>query len=209
MKSIVRFITVSVLMLLSCSRKIPGTYNWSGNKIGPDIFRIELKSDNTFDYYGWSDVLGEDTINGTWYLNSDTLYLAMNKDYDKKFIRLQEGKIPIEEKQVLVLDEIDSSFLIGANVYINDVSDPLVVGPNGVLSMESSLIIKKISVNYLSHTDSVFVQNPDANKLEIYIDLMNRRQDKFFVNEKWLVQGRRLVPIIDGNELGKGIYKKE
>lgn len=204
----IRLIIVGVLVMLSCSRKIPGTYNWNGNKVGPDNFRIQLKSDNTFNYYGWSDVLGEDTIKGTWYLSDDTLHLV-KKNYDRKLIRLEESKIPIEEKQVLVLDESDSSFLIGANVYINNISDPLVVGPNGVLSMEPSLTIRKISVNYLSNTDTVFVQNPNANKFEIYIDLMSRRQEKFFVNEKWLVQGRQLVPVVDNNELGKGTYRKK
>lgn len=194
------------LLMYSCIKPI-GIYSWKGNKQSPDFYQLKLHADNTFTYYGWSDILGEDTIKGTWKLSKDTVNLAVqNKSKTPLITSIDRRNRTKGRFKVTVLDGMDSSYVLGSMVYLNNGEGQLVDSLGSVYSDKN---IDKIKVEYLSYLDSVIVQDTFNNHFVIYLDFKANEIDGFYVSPKWLKRGKKLIPLgRNGNKIKDGIYKK-
>ncbi len=185
----------------SCaSFKLPSTYVSERNKIGPDAFEITIKPDSTFSFVGWSDVLGEERINGKWSLYKDTLYFAVEPKQEKQYIRLTErGNKDLKGIRIKSIDERRNESLTGAEIYFNNNDKPYKLG------LEDEIFVKEqgldsIRVKYLEIDEFIAIKNPAANDFTIYINLDNKKLEVFKVNEKWVIKRRNLVPINNENK---------
>ena len=200
------FSALIISLCISCMRTA-GTYRWEGNKISPDSYQIKLNADHTYAYYGWSDIMGADTVRGTWKLSRDTLYLSYQKKKKKAFITsIAKKKLRKDSSKITLLDVSDNSFVLGSKVYLND-DDGQFVDSLGSVYKKGN--VEKVKVEYLSYLDSVIVQDTNSNHFEIYLDFKANALESFYVSPVWLKKGRRLIQVgTNGNKVKEGIYKK-
>jgi hypothetical protein len=73
-----------ILFISSCSKKLIGTYEYTGNCLGWGSEIIHLKENNEFEYISWGDLVGPDTIKGYYKKRINTLTLEPILPYEYK-----------------------------------------------------------------------------------------------------------------------------
>jgi hypothetical protein len=197
-------VVLCLIVLNSCSTiQVPCTYLYERNDEIPDAFQIDLKVNNNFEFIGWSDILGEEKINGKWVKNKDTLLLKANQIEESKLISVKEITNKTSQGTIIrLLDKNTNEPLYGAEVYLNNDNKPFILG------FEEKILITKRKINkfrikYLEIDELIKVKNPFASEFFIYLDLKNKKLEKFHLNEKWLIKGNSIIPITDNNYLNK------
>lgn len=206
-----KYLTFTLFILMgslcmSCMRTV-GIYNWVGNKTSPDFYQIKLNNDYTYAYYGWSDIMGADTVEGTWKVSKDTLYLNQKKKKKGRFIvSIDKKRSANNTSRVSILDVSDSTYVLGSKVYLNGDSGQFVDSSGMVYKKEE---IEKIKIEYLSYLDSILVRDKGGNYFNIYLNFKANELDRFYVNPTWLKRGSRLIQVgTDGNKIKGGVYRR-
>lgn len=191
---------ILILLLSGCfkNRYANGIYfsNFNG-KDNPDFLQISLKKDNTFEFYGWSDILGREIIKGNWNHKKDTIFLNKYEELHYNLIKVeQEYDESIDGVKIMILDKLDRFILYGSTIWVNDDNESFLIDKSGYLLLKKGDIYK-IKVKYFS-TDSIEV-NKSYNKYTILIDIMSRKLDYFYLSPKWILKGRKLIPLDKNN----------
>ena len=84
MKNFTLFILL-IILLSSCSKKLVGTYEYTGNCLGWGAQIIHLKNNNEFEHISWGDLIGPDTIKGYFKKKINSLTLEPILPYEYEF----------------------------------------------------------------------------------------------------------------------------
>jgi hypothetical protein len=208
LNKIVIFIICSVLC--SCSNLV-GTYYWGGNKIGPDAFKLSVKENNRFSFQTWSDILGSDTIHGTWTMKDDMLFLASDVKSNIDLINVKSSWVDSLSKSgsyLISLLNTDGDYLLGSEIIFNN-SYKIILLEETYFWIQ--IIPKTLDINYVNW--NLEIDNLDYEKynvFEIFIDLKSVKLNNFNLHSKWLKKGNRLIQIDDkGKIIEGGTYKKK
>jgi len=190
-----------VNLTTACSSiKIPASYYSESNKIGPDAFEITLNSDSTFLFVGWSDVLGENKINGKWTIKKDTLLLMQESQESNDFIKIiEKTNNELSGIRIKVLDENTNESLIGSEIYINNVETPYIIGLEDEIYIQNENI-RNLIVKYLHIDKYMTITNTKANDFSILINFNKIKLEVFHLNDKWLIKRGKLIPLNEKNE---------
>ena len=197
-------VIIFILFIVSCkTQKIAGRYIDHNNKIGPDKSEILLKKDGVFFYNSWSDILGKHTLRGKWVYAMDTIYLQADTLSIKPLLTKEES---IDENykgtKITVLDKTDNSPLVGAEVYVNNETQPYIVDTLGQVNFAKRKKIVTVKVHYLV-SESIHLENPVTNNdIVIYFNPNNMKINPIYLNDKWLFKNGKLIPLNeDGDQL--------
>ncbi len=196
------------VFMTSCST-IEGVYRWTGNKKSPDNFELALENSGDFRYIGWSDVLGSDTIYGSWKFKSDTLFLEKFKEDTLNWITLNKTSVDTIKDDFLIklLDE-NGEYLLGADLFIDQSKKSKVYNKEGYLKLDK--IPNTIKVNYLSMNfllDERDIAN--NNIISVNINFKEMDLDYFHITSKWLKSANKLIQLNENNmPIKNGVFKK-
>lgn len=162
----------AILILLgSCSpnKSLVGLYGECDKRGYFVCSRIELKSDSTFEYYIFFDVGGGHVLKGPWHkISNDTIVLntyeqpqILKTTYKGKINPDLKGKVRV---YIMHQDE-ELSFSI---VSINDGEQTIISDLNGLAEF-SSESVKNITYSYLGQEETIPIDNPNYNEVEISI----------------------------------------
>ena len=186
---------LSLLLLSSCStsKSVVGLYG----KYGKGYFactQLELKSDNTFEYFIFYDVGGGNVLKGTWKkISKDTIVINTYKQ--PKYLKTTySGETNQNLKGKIKIRISDKNGSLGfSNIYINDRTQIKVANSNGIAEFEVESI-KNIEYGFLSQEEKIKIDNPKYNEIEILIkDLDLNVIPEFITNEKIVVKRNKLL----------------
>jgi hypothetical protein len=190
----IKFIFI-LLITVSCStnKSVVGLYG----KCGKGYFtcsQIELKPDNTFEYFIFHDVGGGNVIKGTWKkISNDTIVINTYKQpeipkttYVGKINPNLIGKVKIRIS--------DKKGALGfTDVFINDREQLKVANNNGIAEFEVESI-KNIEYRFISHQEKIEIENPNYNEIDILIkDLDLNAVPEFITNEKIVFKRNKII----------------
>lgn len=201
--SFILYILFTLLFSSSC-RNLIGHYHWEGNWIGPNSANLKIKSNNTFTFRAWSDILGEDIIEGVWQKKRDTLIVLTKLPPEKdKFINFTEKfDDKIVGNKITIQDSFGDSTI--AFFYINDIKEGYLSLFENVVDVDS---IYKIKVESLSIVDSVSV-NPNNNDFTFSIE--HPVIENFItLSKKWKIKSGRLISLDDKSNERSDVYLKK
>ena len=196
-KKIVKYIKLILLLtfLSSCTtnKSIVGLYG----KCGKSYFactQIELKADNTFEYFIFMDVGGGNVIKGFWNnISNDTIVL---NTYNQPEISktTYKGKIKPELNGKVRIKITDKNGALGfASVEINDKELGIATNENGIAEFETESL-KNVHYSFLGQKETIKIDNSNYNDIEILIkDLDINAIPEFLTDYKILVKGNKLI----------------
>ena len=167
--------------------------------------QFELKKNKTFEYYSFMDVGGGYVLKGNWdYVNGDTLKLNtfeqpnITKTYfDGAFNSNLKNKIKIK------ISDYEGP-LEYFDIKINDGEFEERTDMNGICFFKVSEI-KNITftyyLSYSSRTETIVIDNPKINDVEIFVSDYDESDDFYFVDK--LVVATKEKIILDPNEKRK------
>lgn len=184
-----------ITFLSSCStnKSVVGLYG----KCGKSYFactQIELKTDNTFEYYIFYDVGGGSVLKGTWKrISNDTI--VINTFKQPQFPKTTYiGKVNPNLKGKVKIRISDKDGSLGAsNVFINDRAQIKVADENGIAEFQVNSI-KNIEYGFLSQSEKIEIDNPHYNEIEVLIkDLDLNAIPEFITNEKIIFKRNKII----------------
>ncbi|WP_298346999.1 hypothetical protein [uncultured Algibacter sp.] len=184
---------ITILSSCSTNKSVVGLYG----KCGKSYFactQIELKSDNTFEYYIFYDVGGGSVLQGTWKrISSDTI--VINTFKQPQFPKTTYiGKVNPNLKGKVKIRISDKDGSLGAsNVFINDRAQIKVADENGIAEFQVNSI-KNIEYGFLSLSEKIEIDNPNYNEIEVLIkDLDLNAIPEFITNEKIIFKRNKII----------------
>ncbi len=193
MKYIKLILVFTFLSSCTTNKSAIGLYG----KCGKNYFactQIELKSDNTFDYYIFYDVGGGSVLKGTWKrIANDTI--VINTFKQPQFPKTTYiGKVNPNSKGKVKIRISDKDGSLGAsNVFINDRAQIKVADENGVTEFLVNSI-KNIEYGFLSQSEKIQIDNPNYNEIEVLIkDLDLNAIPEFITNEKIIFKRNKII----------------
>jgi len=196
-KQIVKYIKLILLLtfLSSCTtnKSFVGLYG----KCGKSYFactQIELKADNTFEYFIFMDVGGGNVIKGTWNtISNDTIVL---NTYNQPEIlkTTYKGKINPELNGKVRIKISDKNGALGfVSVEINDKELGIATNENGIAEFETESL-KNVHYNFLGQNETIKIDDSNYNDIEILIkDLDINAIPEFLTDYKIVVKGNKLI----------------
>lgn len=155
--------------------------------------QILLKSDNTFEYFVFMDVGGKNTIKGNWVqIAKDSIKL--NTFVQPKTPQTSiKGSINPSRNNSIKIKLIDSALPIAsAYIVVNDQQNGKATNIEGIVELEVKEL-KKITYFYLGREETIIIDNPNYNEIEILIkDIDITGFPKYFTNQIILVQNQKL-----------------
>ena len=193
-----------LLFLSSCStnKSVVGLYG----KCGKSYFactQIELKSDNTFEYFIFYDVGGGNVLKGTWKrISNDTI--VINTYNQPEFPKTTYvGKINPDLNGEIKVRIIDKNGSLGyASVEINDKKQGKATDENGVAKFKADSI-KNVHYNFLGQNETIEIDNPKYNEIEIRIKDLDINAIPEYITDYKIAYKRNRI-IMDSSY----IYKK-
>ncbi|WP_299126258.1 hypothetical protein [uncultured Winogradskyella sp.] len=193
MKYIKLILAITFLSSCSANKSVVGLYG----KCGKSYFactQIELKSDNTFEYYIFYDVGGGSILKGTWKrISNDTI--VINTFKQPQFPKTTYiGKVNPNLKGKVKIRISDKDGPLGAsNVFINDRAQIKVANENGIAEFQVNSI-KNIEYGFLSQSEKIEIDNPNYNEIEVLIkDLDLNAIPEFITNEKIIFKRNKII----------------
>jgi hypothetical protein len=193
-----------LLFLSSCStnKSVVGLYG----KCGKSYFactQIELKSDNTFQYFIFYDVGGGSLLKGTWKrISNDTV--VMNTYNQPEFPKTTYvGKINPDLNGEIKIQITDKNGSLGyASVEINDKKQGKATDENGVAKFKTDSI-KNIHYNFLGQNETIEIDNPKYNEIEITVRDLDLNAVPRFLTDKIITIDKNKLFFNDGYSLKK------
>ena len=183
------------MILSSCSTKksVIGLYGKCEKKYLA-CTQIELKSDNTFEYYVFMDVGGSSIIKGNWIKTAhNTIFLStFNQPNVGK--TTYSGKINPKLKNKIKITVSDFEKTIeSAGIILNNSREGKVTDYNGIAEFQSQNI-HSITYAYLGLEETIEIDNPNYNEIKITIkDLELNAVPKFMNDKKVLFRNNNLI----------------
>lgn len=193
-----------LLFLSSCStnKSVVGLYG----KCGKSYFactQIELKSDKTFEYFIFMDVGGGTVVKGNWeQISTDSIKLN-TFEQPKNPSTTYSGKINpdrIDDVKITIRDlELP---LAAAFIVINDQNKGKAADVNGIAELETQKI-KTITYHYLGQKETIEIDNPNYNEIEIIVRDLDLNAVPRFLTDKIMVLNKGKLFFNDGYSLKK------
>lgn len=182
----------SLILFNSCSTRenLIGLYGKCGKKYYV-CDQLELKSDNTFEFYSFMDVGGGKVVKGFWKkISNDTIMLnSFERPQNSKTKIL--GKVNSESKNISVKIIERGNPLIGSVVTINNQSK--ISDENGIVIFDNQKV-KSITYQFLNNTERIEIDNSDYNDFELKIkDLEYSVNSSFFVDKVLIFKNRKIL----------------
>ncbi|MFD0990760.1 hypothetical protein ACFQ1R_11680 [Mariniflexile jejuense] len=193
-----------LLFLSSCStnKSVVGLYG----KCGKNYFactQIELKSDKTFEYFIFMDVGGGTVVKGNWEKTSTDSIKLNTFEQPKNPSTTYSGKInpdQIDDVKITIRDlELP---LAAAFIVINDQNEGKAADVNGIVELETQKI-KTITYHYLGQKETIEIDNPNYNEIEIIVRDLDLNAVPRFLTDKIMVLNKGKLFFNDGYSLKK------
>lgn len=183
------------MFLSSCTSKksVVGLYGkCEKNYLG--CTQIELKPDNTFEYYIYMDVGGEAILKGTWIItghNNIFLYTHNQPKNPKiKYSGITDNKI--NDKIIIKVSDSEGP-LSGVSVSINNNKEWIYANENGIVEFPIQEI-NSISYFYFDQSETVKVEHPDYNYFTVTTkDIDIHVVPQYLTNEKLIHRKNHLI----------------
>jgi hypothetical protein len=202
----VKYIKLILILLVfsSCStnKSAIGLYG----KCGKSYFactQIELKSDKTFEYFIFMDVGGGTVVKGNWeQLSVDSIKLN-TFEQPKNPSTTYKGKINPDriDNVKITIGDLELP-LAAAFIVINDQKDGKAVDVNGIAELETQKI-KTITYHYLGQKETIEIDNPNYNEIEITVRDLDLNAVPRFLTDKIMVLKNGKLFFNDGYSLKK------
>ena len=180
-----------ILILLifgSCStnKSVIGLYGKCGKEyLG--CTQIELKSDKTFEYFIFMDVGGGTVVKGNWEQTFVDSIKLNTFEQPKNPSTTYHGKINpdrIDNVKITIRDlELP---LAAAFIVINDQNAGKAADLNGIAELETQKI-KTITYHYLGQQETIEIDNPNYNEIEITVRDLDLNAVPRFLTDKIVV----------------------
>jgi hypothetical protein len=145
--------------------------------------QIELKPDSTFEYFIFMDVGGTTIIKGNWEAVSKDSIRLNTFEQPKHPITTYKGQTNPKRPNIKIKVSCSESPLAGAYVLLNDQSEGIVLEQNGVGEFKAQKV-KTITYSFLGQKETIFVENPDYNEIEIMVRDLDLNAVPRFLTEK-------------------------
>ena len=184
-----------LLFFSSCStnKSIIGLYGKCGKKYFA-CTQIELKSDKTFEYFIFMDVGGGTIVKGNWeQISSDSIKLN-TFDQPKNPSTTFKGKINPDLTDTVKIKIHDfESPLAAASIIINDQkSEGKAANMDGITKFKAQEI-KTITYHYLGQKETIEIDNPNFNEIEITVkDLDLNAVPRYLTNKIMTLDNKKL-----------------
>ena len=193
MKYIKLILVLTFLSSCTTNKSFVGLYGKCG-KSYLACTQIELKADNTFEYFIFMDVGGANVLKGTWNnISNDTIVL--NTYHQPEISKTTyKGKINPELKGKVRIKISDKNGVLGfANVEINDKELGIATNENGIAEFETESL-ENVHYNFLGHQETIKIDNSNYNDIEILIkDLDINAIPEFLTDYKIVIKGNKLI----------------
>ncbi|MEO1031074.1 MAG: hypothetical protein AAFX55_06700 [Bacteroidota bacterium] len=169
--------------------------------------QIELKSDNTFEYYIFMDVGGENIIKGTWKKAPNNSIILNSFSQPEIAKTTYRGKINPKLKGKVKIKISDKNGELGySNILINNGTQGAAANESGIAEFDTS-VLNNITYNFLGQEETIKIENPNYNEIEILIrDLDINAIPEFLTDYKIRVKGKKLI--IDSDNVFKKTSSK-
>ena len=173
------------------NKSVVGLYGKCGKKYLA-CNQIELKADNTFEYFVFLDVGGGTVIKGNWeQISKDSIKLN-TYDQPKQPTTTYIGKNNKNNNDKVKITIADLNFpLEGANIWVND-EQGKVADRNGEAEFNVSNV-QKVRYQYLGKDETIKIDSPDYDEIEITIsDLDLSAVPRFFTDKIMTIKNKKL-----------------
>lgn len=182
----------SLLLLNSCSTRkdFTGLYG----KCGKNYFvcdQLELKSDNTFEYFSFMDVGGSIVVKGVWEKILDDAIILNSFERPQNSKTKIFGKVNSESKDISVKIIERGNPLVGSVVTINNQSK--ISDENGIVIFDNQKV-KSITYQFLNSTERIEIDNSDYNDFELIVkDIEYSVNSNFFVDKVLKIKNKTIL----------------
>ena len=195
-KKPVKYIKLILILLFlgSCStnKSVIGLYGKCRKKY-LTCTQIELKSDKTFEYFIFMDVGGGTIVKGNWeQISVDSIKLN-TFEQPKNPSTTYKGKINpdrIDNVKITIRDlELP---LAAAFIIINNQNNGKAADVNGIAELKAKEI-KTITYHYLGQKETIEIDNPNFNEIEIIVrDLDLNAVPRYLTDKIMTVKNKKL-----------------
>ncbi len=193
-----------LLFLASCSanKSVIGLYGKCEKK-HLACTQIELKSDKTFEYFIFMDVGGGTIVKGSWeQISADSIKLNTFEQPKNPSTTYKGNVNPnrIDNVKITIRDlELP---LAAAFIVINDQNDGKAADVNGIVELETQEI-KTITYHYLGQKETIEIDNPNYNEIEITVRDLDLNAVPRFLTDKIMILNNGKLFFNDGYSLKK------
>ena len=202
---IVKHIKLILLLtfLSSCSAKksIVGLYGKCENGYLA-CTQIELKSDKTFEYFNFMDVGGGTVVKGNWEQISNDSIKLNTFEQPKNPSTTFKGKINLNRTNIQVKIADLELPLAGAFIVLNNQSFGKPADVNGITELNSQKV-ETITYHYLGQKETIQIDNPNYNEIEITVRDLDLNAVPRFLTDKIMTVDNRKLYFNDGYFLKK------
>lgn len=156
--------------------------------------QIELKADNTFEYFIFMDVGGATILKGNWKkISKDSILLnTFEQPINPK--TTYKGKInPSVTNDTIRIEIRHWEFpLMAAYLLINDEKEGKIVDENGFVEFQTKKL-NTITYYYLGYKETISIDNPNYNEIEILVkDIEIDAFTKYLTDKLIIKRGKKV-----------------
>jgi len=165
--------------------------------------QIELKPDKTFEYFIYMDVGGGIVVKGNWeQISSDSIILN-TFDQPVNTYTTYKGKVNPDRTDFIKIKIADfEQPLAGAYIVWNNQNEGTAADENGVVEVKTQEI-KTITYHYLGKEETIEIDNPNFNEIEITVKDLELNAVLRYLTDKIVTIHNRKLFINDGFPLKK------
>ncbi|WP_143955099.1 hypothetical protein [Robertkochia solimangrovi] len=193
-----------LLFFSSCStnKSVIGLYGKCG-KSYLTCTQIELKSDKTFEYFIFMDVGGGTVVKGNWeQISTDSIKLN-TFEQPKNPSTTYSGKINPDRIDNIKITIRDLELpLAAAFIIVNDQNAGKAADVNGIAELETQEL-KTITYHYLGQKETIKIDNPNFNEIEIIVKDLDLNAVPRFLTDKIMILDNGKLFFNDGYSLKK------
>ncbi|AGC75554.1 hypothetical protein DDD_0427 [Nonlabens dokdonensis DSW-6] len=158
--------------------------------------QIELKKDQTFEYYQFMDVGGASVIKGTWKKSSENLVILNSYDQpvNSKTTLIGRHNPNFKEKEIQIQINDKSEPFSFAFVSLNNGEYYGNADQDGIINFEIKERLRSITFQFLTYKETINIENLDFNEFVINLkDVPESSRRNYFINEKVIIKSRKLT----------------
>lgn len=164
--------------------------------------QIELKSNKTFEYFIFMDVGGGTVVKGNWKQISNDSIKLNTFEQPINPSTTYKGKINPDRTDIKIkLADLELP-LPAAFIVINDNNEGKTADVNGIVELQAQEI-KTITYHYLGQKETIEIDNPNYNEIEIIVRDLDLNAVPRFLTDKIMTINERKLFFNDGYFLKK------
>ena len=201
-----KYIKLILILLIfgSCStnKSVIGLYGKCEKKYLA-CTQIELKSDKTFEYFIFMDVGGGTVVKGNWEQISNDSIKLNTFEQPKHPSTTYSGKVNPDRTDNVKITIRDLELpLAAAFIVINDQNEGKAADVNGFAELKAQEI-KTITYHYLGQKETIKIDNPNFNEIEIIVRDLDLNAVPRFLTDKIMTLDNGKLFFNDGYSLKK------